>query len=184
MPVDYFQFHLISDACNAIISAVEFIISPNTDNNSCNAGIKICIIICCCIHCTSILSLLLCVMCSFILQEDPSDKIKKAFKIRCLMLLYLIYPCEVYYTTDSNCANIFQENYTNLWRILILEVVLFYILAILIFIIVTRICYKKIIEYKNNCRRYVVEQLPNEVEGAANNNSNINTQENNVIMHV
>ena len=33
----------------------------------------------------------------------------------------------VYYTTDSYCANTLQENYVDLWRLLIVELVLFHI---------------------------------------------------------
>lgn len=101
-------------------------LKQNTEaKHECGPAIWYCILACCIAHFLSLVSMLI----GSIVDEKHRSK-TNAFSLVTLGIAIWVMIC--YYDTEQTCANLFQNVYPNLWLMLTIEVVVFYILCGLI----------------------------------------------------
>lgn len=133
---------------NLAIGIAELIIdlhygNPNTD--TCKYSISTCVVFCACVHIGAFATAVI----SYFYYNDDEKQISTLL-ITATVSVNTIYPIVVYYSAGSDCAATFQENYTHLWNILIVEVALFYASIGIPMLIVIYLCLDKFIKAIEN----------------------------------
>ena len=134
---------LISVCVSCTLAIVEAIILSENINARSGCGNEVwgAVLACCIVHTIAFIVNFTLVMLLLINYEKYKNTRKIGLKLAVLGLSAAIWTLIAYYNADSTCVDFYKTNHPDLWKMLFVECILFYVVCGLIFLTACYACW-------------------------------------------